>query len=192
MDGTQTYLEPIEKPGSILMKLVYYFTKKQLGKVITPIKVLYARLPIAFVQVNNQMNKLDKKISIPQSLIYLIRNQVARINVCEFCMDISAYQILKENLGLEKVEALYEYETSHLFTGAEKAALNYVSELTRNKSLQQETVEELKKHFTEREICEIVFLVSSEHFYNMTNLGLNIHSDSMCDITKRKIKSKTN
>ena len=37
-----------------------------------------------------------------------------------------------------------------------------------------------------REICEIVWLVASEHLYNMTNIGLNIHSDMLCDISRKK------
>jgi hypothetical protein len=28
--------------------------------------------------------------------------------------------------------------------------------------------------------------VASEHFYNMTNIGLNIHSDMLCDFTRKK------
>jgi hypothetical protein len=43
----------------------------------------------------------------------------------------------------------------------------------------------MARHYSEREICEIVWLVASEHLYNMTNIGLNIHSDMLCDITKR-------
>ncbi|HVJ58901.1 MAG TPA: hypothetical protein VM574_13780 [Terrimicrobiaceae bacterium] len=43
----------------------------------------------------------------------------------------------------------------------------------------------MARHYSEREICEIVRLVAREHLYNMTNIGLNIHSDMLCDITKR-------
>jgi hypothetical protein len=31
-----------------------------------------------------------------------------------------------------------------------------------------------------------VWLVASEHFYNITNIGLNIHSDMLCDIAKSR------
>jgi len=44
----------------------------------------------------------------------------------------------------------------------------------------------MARHYSEREICEIVWLVASEHLYNMTNLGLNIHSDMLCDISKKR------
>ncbi|MGA8741989.1 MAG: hypothetical protein WB561_12470 [Terracidiphilus sp.] len=45
---------------------------------------------------------------------------------------------------------------------------------------------QLREHYSDRAICEIVWLVASEHFYNMTNLGLNIHSDMLCDIARKR------
>lgn len=35
-----TFLPPIEKPQGLMMKLAYYFTRRQFGKVLTPLKVL--------------------------------------------------------------------------------------------------------------------------------------------------------
>ena len=32
----------------------------------------------------------------------------------------------------------------------------------------------------------MVWLMASEHFYNITNLGLNIHSDMLCDIARKR------
>jgi len=63
-------------------------------------------------------------------------------------------------------------KTSPLFNEAERAALDYVTELTRNKRIEPETFDRLRKHYSERKICEIAWLVAREHFYNMTtNLG---------------------
>ena len=31
-----------------------------------------------------------------------------------------------------------------------------------------------------------VYVIASEHVYNMSNIGLNIHSDMLCDITKAR------
>jgi len=31
--------------------------------------------------------------------------------------------------------------------------------------------------------------VTSEHVYNVTNIGLNIHSDLLCDISRKKEKA---
>ena len=56
----------------------------------------------------------------------------------------------------------------------------------KTKQVDPQTFERLAVFFSEREICEIVWLVASEHFYNMTNIGLNIHSDMLCDISKKR------
>jgi alkylhydroperoxidase family enzyme len=85
-----------------------------------------------------------------------------------------------------KFDALSEYRTSPLFSEAERAALDYVTELTRDKSVRPETFDRVRQHYSERAICEIVWLVASEHFYNLTNLGLNIHSDMLCDIARKR------
>ena len=37
-------LEPIEKPKGLLMRVAYWMTRRQLGKVMTPMKVLYPRM----------------------------------------------------------------------------------------------------------------------------------------------------
>jgi hypothetical protein len=47
----------------------------------------------------------------------------------------------------------------------------------------------MSRYYSEREICEIVWLVASEHLYNMTNIGLNIHSDMLCDISRKRSES---
>ena len=44
----------------------------------------------------------------------------------------------------------------------------------------------MSRYYSEREICEIVWPVASEHVYNITNIGLNIHSDMLCDISRKK------
>jgi alkylhydroperoxidase family enzyme len=96
--------------------------------------------------------------------------------------------VIKAAMNEAKFDALEDYNASPLFSDGERAMLNYVTELTRDKNVKPETFARLAKHYSERAICEIVWLVASEHFYNMTNIGLNIHSDMLCDIS-RKTKS---
>ncbi len=168
------------------MRLAYYFTRRQFGKVLTPLKVYGARLPAAFGPFYGKIGKLDKKLTLSPELALLIRQQVARINVCEFCMDIGRAFTIKASMNQAKFDALDQYQTSSLFSGAERAALDYVTELTRQKKVNPDAFARLARHFSERQICEIVWLVATEHVYNMTNIGLNIHSDLICDITRRK------
>ena len=181
-----TFLAPIENPEGLIRKLAYSMSKKQFGKVPTPVKVVYSRMPASFGMFVGKISKLDKQLTLPRELQFLIREQTARINVCEFCMDIGRYFVVKSSLNEAKFDALPEYRTSPLFSEAERAALDYVSELTRDHNVEPETFERLRRNYSERAICEIVWLVASEHFYNMTNIGLNIHSDMLCDIARKR------
>ena len=184
MNGT--FLPPIEKPQGLITKLAYYFTRREFGKVLTPLKVHSARLPTAFGLFYTKIAKLDKKLQLPAETALLIREQVARINVCLFCMDIGRSFAVRASMNQAKFDALEQYNTSSLFTEKERAAQDYATELTRNKKVNPETFARMSRYYSEREICEIVWLVASEHVYNMTNIGLNIHSDMLCDISRKK------
>ena len=181
-----TFLPAIEKPDGFIKKLVYSMSRKQFGKVPTPVKVVYSRMPTGFGMFVGKISKLDKQLELPAETQFLIREQVAHINVCTFCTDIGRYFVIKARMNEAKFDALAEYKTCSLFSEAERAALDYVTELTRDKNVRPATFERLKLHYSERAICEIVWLVASEHFYNMTNLGLNIHSDMLCDIARKR------
>ncbi len=181
-----TFLPPIEHPRGLAMKLAYFFMRRQFGKVLTPIKVHSARLPSAFGMFYGKVGKLDKKLTLSPEMVLLVREQVARINVCEFCTDIGRAFTIQSGMNQAKFDALEEYKTNSLFSEKERAALEYVTELTTEKKVSPETFANLSRQFSEREICEIVWLVASEHLYNLTNIGLNIHSDMLCDLSRHK------
>lgn len=181
-----TFLPAIENPNGFIKKLVYSMSRKQFGKVPTPVKVVYSRMPTGFGMFVGKISKLDKQLELPAETQFLIREQVAHINVCTFCTDIGRYFVIKARMNEAKFDALAEYKTSSLFSEAERAALDYVTELTRDKNVRPETFERLRQHYSERAICEIVWLAASEHFYNITNLGLNIHSDMLCDLVRKR------
>jgi alkylhydroperoxidase family enzyme len=84
---------------------------------------------------------------------------VARINVCLFCIDIGRSFTIKASMNEAKFDALEQYRTSPLFTEAERAALDYVTELTKEKKVDPATFSRVVPHYSEREICEIVWLV---------------------------------
>jgi alkylhydroperoxidase family enzyme len=184
-------LAPIENPQGFMTKLAYYFTRKQFGKVLTPVKVFAARMPSAFGMFTAKIAKLDQKLTLPKETVFLVREQVARTNVCLFCMDIGRAFTIQTGMNQAKFDALHEYSSSPLFSEAERAALDYVTDLTKFKRVNPETFARMSRFYSERAICEIVWLVASEHVYNMTNIGLNIHSDMLCDLAlKKKLESR--
>ena len=124
---------------------------------------------------------------MPKEIAALVREQVATINTCAFCMDSARwYATRKAADSVARFDALAEYGTSPLFSDAERVALDYASELTRDRDVRPETVAALRHHYGDREICDIVWLVASEHLYNITNVGLGIGSDGLCELAERR------
>ena len=139
-----TFLVPIENPKGLMMKLVYFFTRKQFGKVLMPLKVHSARLPIAFGMFYGKISQLDKKLTLAPETVMLIREKVARINVCLFCVDLGRWFTIKESMNQDKFNALEQYNTSPLFTDAERAVLDYVTELTKDNISLKTEIKEIK------------------------------------------------
>ena len=102
------FLLPIEKPKSMLWKLIYYLTRKRFGKVITPLKVMAVRLPVSFGMFSGKIAQLDKKLRLPAETLMLIREQVAQINVCKFCIDIGRAQTIVSYMNQKKFDALHD------------------------------------------------------------------------------------
>lgn len=182
-----TYLPPIERPRSLFLKLVYFFMRRQFGKVATPIAVFSARMPLGFLTFYGKLPRLDKKLALPPRTAALVRERVASLNTCLFCMDATRWYAMKQSPEeIARFDALPEYRTSPLFSDAERAALDYATELTSSKAVDPATFARLSRHYSDREICGIVWLVASEHLYNLTNIGLNIGSDGLCELNQQR------
>ncbi len=178
-----SYLAPIEKPHGLVLKTLYFFTRRQFGKVATPIAVFCARMPAAFASFYGKISRLDNKLQLAAETRVLIRERVASINGCLFCMDAARWSVMKESVTeVARLDALHEYRTSPLFSEAECAALDYATELTRDNKVDPDTFDRLTRYYSEREICDIVWLVASEHLYNISNIGLNVGSDGLCEL----------
>jgi alkylhydroperoxidase family enzyme len=179
-------LQPIENPRQLIAKIAYWMTKRRLGKVMTPMKVVYARVPPLFRLAYEEVKIVDGKLSVDPTVNILVRTWAAMINDCSFCVDIAKAVGIQRRMTLEKFEALPAYRTSPLFSERERAALAYVEEATRAKRVSDATFAELRRHFNEREIVEITWLNALENYYNLINLPLQIESDGLCAIAERR------
>lgn len=179
-------LEPVEIPPTLTAKIAYWLTERRLGKVLTPMKVVYARLPALFRHAYQQVQIVEKAITLDPTISILVRTWPAMINECTFCVDIAKAVAVQKHMTLEKLEALPAYRTSSLFSDRERAALAYVEEATRHKRVGDATFAELRRHFTDTEIVEITWLNALENYYNLLNLPLGIESDGLCAIAQRR------
>jgi alkylhydroperoxidase family enzyme len=71
---------------------------------------------------------------------------------------------LKEGLTPEQVAALADWQSSQLFSPAQRALLAYTDAMTREIEVPDAVFAEARKHFTERQMVELSMLIGA---YNM-------------------------
>ncbi len=177
-------LAPIERPTGLFLKLAYRISRKRFGKVVTPLKVVYARSPGA-IRVSLAITKyLTKGVRLERQLVYLIETYAAGMNHCGFCVDIARSMAMQEHVDLDKLEGLANFRTDPRYSARERAALAYVEAITRDRRVDDDTFAALKEHFTDEEIVEITLVNASENYYNLINFPLGIEADGLCALVK--------
>jgi AhpD family alkylhydroperoxidase len=177
-------LEPIENPKGLKLRFLYWMIARRFGKVPTSVKVGVARAP-KILGVAGAMGKFETKgIHLDKELTYMINVFVAGTNGCGFCLDVGRMLAMKDNMNMEKFNALPVYRTSSLFSDKERAALAYAEEVTLNKRVSDATFGELQKYYSDRDIVEITMLIAMQNFANLTNIPLGIGSDGLCAIAQ--------
>src|SRR5437762_3248178 len=86
-DGTMR-LDPIEKPKGFITRMAYWGTRRRFGKVMTPMKVVLARMP-GSLRFSNAIAKFELHgIRLEPALHYMVGLLASQINGCEVCMDL--------------------------------------------------------------------------------------------------------
>ena len=180
-------LTAIENPRNPFLRLMYWATKRQFGRAITPMKVIFARMPRAIAAQLGIYFGLAGKHGVEPGLLLLLQNHVATLNGCSFCVDIGRAMATYEGLTFEKFDAVADFRTSALFTPRERAALAYVDEATRTKRVTDETFATMRAHFSEEQIVAITWVNAVENYFNLLNGPLGIESDGLCSIAERRM-----
>lgn len=180
-------IPPIESPRNPLMRLMYRAMSRQFGKPITPLKVIFARLPRTILAQLGIYWGLTGRLGLDHGLQLLVQSHVATLNGCGFCQDIGRAVATYQGVSVEKLDQVAEYRTSPLFTPRERAALAYVEEATQCKRASDETFAALREHFTDDEIVAITWVNAVENYFNLLNGPLAIESDGLCSIAERRV-----
>jgi alkylhydroperoxidase family enzyme len=172
-------LTPVDRPSSWLGRLLSFAIRRELGRTITPARVIYNRVPRMW-NVSWALLRLQLRgLRLDPELRLLLQTRAAMLNRCEFCQDIAKALAVRQRIGLAKFRDLDAHATSPAFSERERAALAFVDEATRSREVSDATFEGLRKHFDEREIVEITIVNAVENFYNLLNVPLGIESDGL-------------
>lgn len=179
-------LQPLEQPGNMKMRLAYWFTRRKFGKVITPMKVVTARVPNSMRASYEIAKMMERGFSLDKNLQFLLHTHISQVNQCQFCVDISQAFVVHEGGSLDKLNRLANYRSDPAFTPAERAALAYVEEVSKTKTASDATFDELRRRFDDVQIAEITMLNAFENYYNLMNRPLGIESDGLCALAQKQ------
>jgi len=89
---------------------------------------------------------------------------------CRYCQAHTSHSATRRGVREEKITAAFEYETSVLFSDAERAALRLAAHAGMNPNATEPVhFDALKEHFSDQEIVEIVGVISLFGFLNRWN-----------------------
>jgi uncharacterized peroxidase-related enzyme len=119
--------------------------------------------------------QLAAAISGPSSTIdpqlrNLVSQMASRAAGCGYCMAHTAHTAGRVGISAAKEDALWEFDTSPLFSAAERAALRVAQCAAQvPNAVSDEDFAELKCHYTDAQIVDIVAMIALFGFLNRFN-----------------------
>ena len=112
----------------------------------------------------------DPEGKVPLAFKRLLAHVASRAAGCQYCVAHTGEGAVKLGVEQRKLDAVWDYRTSPLFTAAERAALDVaVGAACVPNAVTDDMFMELRKHWTEEQIVEIVGLIALFGFLNRWN-----------------------
>ena len=162
-------LPPLDAHDPEIAELVAFF-EKTLG--FTPNSVLTMQrrpgIAEAFIGLNRAV--MENHGRVTSELKRLIGYMASLTAGCRYCQAHTGLAAIRFGLTPERLEALWDYRTSPLYSEAERAALDFaLAAASVPNDVDEEISERLRAHWDEGEIVEILGVVSLFGFLNRWN-----------------------
>lgn len=108
--------------------------------------------------------------TVPLELKHLVSHIASKAAGCQYCQAHTIYVSGRNAIAQERLAVLWEYQSSPLFTDAEKAALDFaLAAATVPNAVTDELFTRLGTYWDEGEIVEILAVISMFGFLNRWN-----------------------
>jgi uncharacterized peroxidase-related enzyme len=163
-------LAPLPVDHSPDLKEPFAAYVKNLGFVPNSVLIMQRKPKIvkAFAQMTAAI--WDPESKVDRGLKRLIAHVASRAAGCQYCMAHTIGGAAHLGVEEEKLAAIWEYQSSPLYTAAERAALDFAfaASVVPN-AVTDESFAELRKHWSEEQIVEIVATIAMFGFLNRWN-----------------------
>jgi uncharacterized peroxidase-related enzyme len=164
-----TYIQPLDKDNP----MVAPFVQRAVDRMgFVPNSMLTMANKPAFMKsvfpLVYYMSSED--FSVPADLREMIAFMVSYGSGCRYCQAHSAHGAERYGVPQEKIENMWRYQDSDLFSAAEKAALSFAFAAGQQPSAaEQSHFDELANHFSQEQIIDIAGMCAIYGFLNRWN-----------------------
>jgi alkylhydroperoxidase family enzyme len=133
--------------------------------------LLMAYLPGLYEGLSQAARAIQAHDHVPEGLKWMVGHMASSAAGCRYCWAHSAtYAVSKGGIAPEKMEQIFDFETSPLFSDAERAALRVAKAAgAAPNATTEEMFEELRRHFDDRAIVQMVGMIALYGFMNRWN-----------------------
>jgi|SRR5580704_3026563 AhpD family alkylhydroperoxidase len=114
------------------------------------------------------MEKYIATCGLDHKLIHLIKMRASQINGCAFCIDMHSKDARAIGETEQRLYELNAWRETPFYSDAERAALEWTESLTlvSENHVPDEVYENVRKHFSEKEIVDLTLIVGTINLWN--------------------------
>jgi AhpD family alkylhydroperoxidase len=173
-------LAPLDRAPSLGVWLFKLLSRWLLGKVMTPARVIYARMPRLLLPQLMMLRLAARGLSLPPQLVHRVQIRVSVRNGCAFCSDIHRALALRAGLPDDTCSSPSGSSAALGLEARERAAFAFIDDVCATGHASDATFAALRACFTEREIVELTWLCAFTTYLNRLATPLEIGSDGFC------------
>ena len=163
-------LDPLPIDHNRELKPNFEASVRNLGFVPNSMLIMQRRPEIMKAFAAMSASVWDKSSTVDNGFKRLIAHVASRAAGCQYCMAHTAGGALHLGVDEKKLAAIWEYQTDPLFSDAERAALDMAAAAgSVPNAVTEDMFLDMRKHWTEEQIVEIVAVISLFGFLNRWN-----------------------
>ena len=163
-------MEPLSAETSPELKDAFAQYRRSLGFIPNSVLIMQRRPKLVKALADLAAAVWDPASTVDLGFKRLLAHVASRAQGCQYCMAHTAGGAVRLGVREDKLAAIWEYRSSPLYTEAERVALDFsLAAASVPNDVTDEMFTQMRKHWDEGQIVEIVGVISLFGFMNRWN-----------------------
>jgi AhpD family alkylhydroperoxidase len=127
-------------------------------------------------QAMDGLERYLKKSTLDRMLLLLVQFHASQLNGCAYCLDMHSKDLRAHGESEQRLYSLEAWRECPYYSDRERAALAWTEAVTQvaEGHVPDAVYEEAKKHFDEKELCELTFAVAVINAWNRLSISARL------------------